>query len=170
MLQIRDISPAEHAYTPVVNVLRVHVKGAYKTTKAAWNHMRENQYGRIVNVTSAAGLYGNFGQANYSAVSCRIELFSIMIMSLIELMADWIVLNNIFRMRTDPARSIENDKSVNVAVSPPQNHIHTSGQAWDCRVHSNAGARGRPEKHQGRKIPRMYQRDFSLGFPPSAGS
>ena len=60
----------------IVNVSRVHVKGAYKTTKAAWNHMRENQYGRIVNITSAAGLYGNFGQANYSAAKLGIVGFT----------------------------------------------------------------------------------------------
>jgi len=48
-------------------VFQVHVKGAYSVTKAAWNHMREQGYGRIIMTTSAAGLYGNFGQANYSA-------------------------------------------------------------------------------------------------------
>lgn len=44
----------------------VHVKGAYKVTHAAWPHMREQTYGRIVFTTSAAGIYGNFGQTNYS--------------------------------------------------------------------------------------------------------
>ncbi len=48
-------------------VLDVHLKGAYNTSKAAWPHMREQSYGRIVNTTSSSGLYGNFGQANYSA-------------------------------------------------------------------------------------------------------
>ena len=38
--------------------------------------MRENQYGRIVNITSAAGLYGNFGQANYSAAKLGIVGFT----------------------------------------------------------------------------------------------
>ncbi len=36
-------------------------------TRAAWPHMRKNKYGRIIMTSSAAGLYGNFGQANYSA-------------------------------------------------------------------------------------------------------
>jgi NAD(P)-dependent dehydrogenase (short-subunit alcohol dehydrogenase family) len=45
----------------------VHLRGAYCVTKPAFNVMRENQYGRIVCTTSGAGLYGNFGQANYSA-------------------------------------------------------------------------------------------------------
>ncbi|MCB1646831.1 MAG: SDR family oxidoreductase [Pseudomonadales bacterium] len=44
----------------------VHVKGAYKVTHAAWPHMREQGYGRIIFTTSAAGIYGNFGQTNYS--------------------------------------------------------------------------------------------------------
>ena len=38
----------------------------------AWPTMRENQYGRIVNIASGAGLYGNFGQANYSAAKMGI--------------------------------------------------------------------------------------------------
>ena len=40
--------------------------------KAAWPHMREQRYGRIVNITSTSGLYGNFGQANYSAAKMSI--------------------------------------------------------------------------------------------------
>eukprot|EP01111_Echinosteliopsis_oligospora_P006341 TRINITY_DN2043_c0_g1_i1.p1 TRINITY_DN2043_c0_g1~~TRINITY_DN2043_c0_g1_i1.p1 ORF type:complete len:488 (-),score=156.93 TRINITY_DN2043_c0_g1_i1:62-1399(-) len=47
-------------------VYKVHVRGAYKITKAVWNHMRDNKFGRIIMTASAAGLYGNFGQANYS--------------------------------------------------------------------------------------------------------
>jgi len=48
-------------------VYRVHVRGAYKITRAAWNYMRDNKFGRVIMTASAAGLYGNFGQANYSA-------------------------------------------------------------------------------------------------------
>lgn len=47
-------------------IYEVHVKGAFKVTHAAWNYMRDNNYGRIVFTTSAAGIYGNFGQTNYS--------------------------------------------------------------------------------------------------------
>jgi 3-hydroxyacyl-CoA dehydrogenase/3a,7a,12a-trihydroxy-5b-cholest-24-enoyl-CoA hydratase len=49
-------------------IYTVHLKGSFKTCRAAWPHMRENKYGRIINITSSAGLYGNFGQANYSAM------------------------------------------------------------------------------------------------------
>ncbi|MDX1693795.1 MAG: SDR family oxidoreductase [Ketobacteraceae bacterium] len=47
-------------------VYQVHVKGAFKVSHAAWPHLRENQYGRLIFTSSAAGIYGNFGQANYS--------------------------------------------------------------------------------------------------------
>ncbi|XP_068620737.1 peroxisomal multifunctional enzyme type 2 [Battus philenor] len=45
----------------------VHVKGAFKTTHAAWEIFRKQKYGRVIMTSSNAGLYGNFGQANYSA-------------------------------------------------------------------------------------------------------
>ena len=48
-------------------VIDVHLNGAYHVTRAAFPIMKQNGYGRIVMTTSAAGLYGNFGQANYSA-------------------------------------------------------------------------------------------------------
>jgi 3-hydroxy-3-methylglutaryl CoA synthase/NAD(P)-dependent dehydrogenase (short-subunit alcohol dehydrogenase family)/putative sterol carrier protein len=48
-------------------VLSVHLHGAYHVTRPAMAAMKEKGYGRIVMTTSAAGLYGNFGQTNYSA-------------------------------------------------------------------------------------------------------
>ncbi len=48
-------------------VRSVHLDGAFYVTRAAFGAMREKQYGRIVMTTSAAGLYGNFGQVNYAA-------------------------------------------------------------------------------------------------------
>ena len=48
-------------------VLSVHLYGAYHVTRPAFKVMKENAYGRIVMTTSAAGLYGNFGQTNYTA-------------------------------------------------------------------------------------------------------
>jgi NAD(P)-dependent dehydrogenase (short-subunit alcohol dehydrogenase family) len=48
-------------------VLAVHLKGAFCVTQPAFRVMRQNGYGRIVFTTSAAGLYGNFGQSNYGA-------------------------------------------------------------------------------------------------------
>ncbi|QOL26047.1 SDR family oxidoreductase [Thalassotalea sp. LPB0316] len=48
-------------------IQNVHVNGAYSVTKAAWPYMVEQNFGRVIFTTSAAGIYGNFGQANYSA-------------------------------------------------------------------------------------------------------
>ncbi|KAK3096921.1 hypothetical protein FSP39_004769 [Pinctada imbricata] len=51
---------------------RVHLRGSFQVTRAAWPHMKKNNYGRIIMVSSAAGIYGNFGQANYSAAKLGI--------------------------------------------------------------------------------------------------
>ena len=48
-------------------VIAVHLDGAYNVTHSAFLAMREQKYGRIVFITSSAGLFGNFGQANYGA-------------------------------------------------------------------------------------------------------
>jgi NAD(P)-dependent dehydrogenase (short-subunit alcohol dehydrogenase family) len=48
-------------------VLEVHLMGAVHCTKAVWEIMRSQRYGRIVMTTSSSGLYGNFGQSNYGA-------------------------------------------------------------------------------------------------------
>jgi NAD(P)-dependent dehydrogenase (short-subunit alcohol dehydrogenase family) len=48
-------------------VLDVHLRGAMFVTQPAFKLMREQRYGRIINTTSASGLFGNFGQANYGA-------------------------------------------------------------------------------------------------------
>ena len=48
-------------------VVDVHLLGAANCTKAVWDIMRRQQYGRIVMTTSSSGLYGNFGQSNYGA-------------------------------------------------------------------------------------------------------
>jgi putative sterol carrier protein len=47
-------------------IMKVHLKGAFSVSRAAWNIMREKNYGRIVNTGSNAGIFGSFGQANYS--------------------------------------------------------------------------------------------------------
>jgi len=48
-------------------VLRVHLYGTFHTTRAAWPHLREQGFGRVIVTTSTSGLFGNFGQANYGA-------------------------------------------------------------------------------------------------------
>ncbi|WKY15723.1 hypothetical protein Q1695_000871 [Nippostrongylus brasiliensis] len=57
-------------------IFKVHVKGAYSVTKAAWPHMRQQNYGRIIVTSSNAGVYGNFGQTNYAAAKSALIGFS----------------------------------------------------------------------------------------------
>ncbi len=64
---LRDVSFVKMTEDDWNKVLQVHLSGSMFVTKAAWGLLRENNYGRVVFTTSAAGLYGNFGQANYSA-------------------------------------------------------------------------------------------------------
>jgi NAD(P)-dependent dehydrogenase (short-subunit alcohol dehydrogenase family) len=58
-----------HKMTPesFESVVAVHLLGSFYVSQPAFVHMREAGYGRLVMTTSAAGLYGNFGQVNYSA-------------------------------------------------------------------------------------------------------
>ncbi|WP_298917315.1 SDR family NAD(P)-dependent oxidoreductase [uncultured Algimonas sp.] len=56
-------------------VVDVHLHGSATCTKAVWNHMKENQYGRIVMTTSSSGMYGNFGQTNYGAAKAGLSGF-----------------------------------------------------------------------------------------------
>jgi NAD(P)-dependent dehydrogenase (short-subunit alcohol dehydrogenase family) len=53
--------------TVIDQVIDVHLKGAFYVTQPAFRLMREQGYGRILNTSSASGLFGNFGQANYGA-------------------------------------------------------------------------------------------------------
>lgn len=64
---LRDASFAKMADADWDIIYRVHLFGSYKVTRAAWPHMRAAGYGRVLMTTSVAGLYGNFGQANYAA-------------------------------------------------------------------------------------------------------
>lgn len=64
---LRDRSFAKMALDDFRLVLDVHLMGSVNCTKAVWDMMRAQNYGRIVFTTSSSGLYGNFGQANYGA-------------------------------------------------------------------------------------------------------
>jgi NAD(P)-dependent dehydrogenase (short-subunit alcohol dehydrogenase family)/acyl dehydratase/putative sterol carrier protein len=72
---LRDVSFHKMADKDWDLLYQVHLRGTYAVTKAAWPHMRKQKYGRVVFVTSAAGLYGNFGQAHYSTVKMGIVGF-----------------------------------------------------------------------------------------------
>ncbi|HKE72634.1 MAG TPA: SDR family oxidoreductase [Acidimicrobiales bacterium] len=64
---LRDASFKNMDAAKVNPVLDVHLKGAFNVTQPAWEHMRGQGYGRIVCTASGAGVFGNFGQANYGA-------------------------------------------------------------------------------------------------------
>lgn len=64
---LRDSSFRKMTDADWEKVIAVHLTGAYKVAHAAWPHMLKQGFGRIVNTSSAAGIYGNFGQANYAA-------------------------------------------------------------------------------------------------------
>lgn len=64
---LRDKSFGKGSLEDFKLVLDVHLMGSVNCTKAVWEIMREQNYGRIVVTTSSSGLYGNFGQANYGS-------------------------------------------------------------------------------------------------------
>jgi len=64
---LRDKSFAKMELADFQLVMDVHLMGAVHCTKAVWDIMRAQNYGRIVMTTSSSGLFGNFGQANYGA-------------------------------------------------------------------------------------------------------
>ena len=69
---------AFHNMTPDLldPVLDVHLKGAFYVTRPAWAKMREQGYGRVVNTSSGAGVFGNFGQTNYGAAKMGLVGFT----------------------------------------------------------------------------------------------
>ncbi len=57
-------------------VIDVHLRGAFHVTQPAWRIMREQGYGRVISTSSAAGVFGNFGQANYGAAKMGLVGFT----------------------------------------------------------------------------------------------
>ncbi|CDO54451.1 hypothetical protein DV495_002106 [Geotrichum candidum] len=73
---LRDVSFKKITDADWDLINNVHIYGAYKVTKAAWPYFRKQKFGRIINTSSAAGLYGNFGQTNYSAAKLALVGFT----------------------------------------------------------------------------------------------
>jgi multifunctional beta-oxidation protein len=73
---LRDISFRNMTDKDWDLIHNVHMYGHYKTTRAAWPLMQNQRYGRIVCVSSGAGIYGSFGQSNYSCMWPLIEFRS----------------------------------------------------------------------------------------------
>lgn len=64
---LRDKSFAKMSLDDWDQVVGVHLRGSFLVSRACWPEMQRNKYGRIIMTSSTSGLYGNFGQANYSA-------------------------------------------------------------------------------------------------------
>ena len=73
---LRDKALKNATAAEIKPVIDVHLYGTIWCSLAVWNGMLERGYGRIVNTTSAAGLFGNFGQTNYGAAKMGIVGFS----------------------------------------------------------------------------------------------
>ena len=69
---LRDRTFAKMTVDDIESVLRVHLGGTIWMTKAAWPVFVERGFGRVVNTTSAAGVFGNFGQVNYAGAKAGI--------------------------------------------------------------------------------------------------
>jgi NAD(P)-dependent dehydrogenase (short-subunit alcohol dehydrogenase family) len=69
---LRDKSFAKMDLADFRLVMDVHLMGSVNCTKAVWEIMREQNYGRIVMTTSSSGMYGNFGQTNYGAAKMAV--------------------------------------------------------------------------------------------------
>ncbi len=69
---LRDKSFSKMEIADFELVMNVHLMGTVKPTKAVWEIMRAQNYGRIVVTTSSSGMYGNFGQSNYGAAKMAI--------------------------------------------------------------------------------------------------
>jgi len=69
---LRDKSFSKMTMDDFKLVMDVHVMGSVNCTKAVWEIMREQNYGRIVMTTSSSGMYGNFGQSNYGAAKMAV--------------------------------------------------------------------------------------------------
>ncbi|MGH9276441.1 MAG: SDR family oxidoreductase [Acidimicrobiales bacterium] len=73
---LRDTSFKNMTPDQVNPVLDVHLRGAFYVTQPAWQIMRDQGYGRIVNTSSGAGIFGNFGQTNYGAAKMGLVGFT----------------------------------------------------------------------------------------------
>jgi multifunctional beta-oxidation protein len=69
---LRDITLRKMTDLDWDTIMDVHLHGTMRTARAAWPYMKKQKYGRIVNTTSASGLFGNFGQSNYAAAKMGI--------------------------------------------------------------------------------------------------
>lgn len=73
---LRDVSFLKMTDRHWNGIMDIHLRAAFLMVQACWPHMKQQNYGRIINTTSGSGIYGNFGQTNYSAAKSGLIGFS----------------------------------------------------------------------------------------------
>jgi len=145
-------------------VYNVHLKGAYKVSHAAFPHMREQGYGRFVMTTSAAGIYGNFGQANYSA--CKLALHGLSQTLAIEGRAKGIQSNTIAPIAASRLMGTVMDEQAMALLQP---EVVSPLVAWLC--HADCETTGGLFEVGAGWISRVrWERSQGAYFPPSGFS
>ncbi len=110
-------------------MLDVHLTGTFNMTRAAVPTMREQGYGRFVNVTSYTGLHGNVGQANYAAAKAGIIGFTRTTAK--ELARFGITVNAISpNAETDMVASIPEDQTRGAARGDPDGPLLARRPRW----------------------------------------
>jgi NAD(P)-dependent dehydrogenase (short-subunit alcohol dehydrogenase family) len=99
-------------------VVDVHLMGSVHCTKAVWELMREQNYGRILMTTSASGLFGNFGQSNYGAA--KMGLVGLMHMLTVEGKKNNIRVNTIAPMAATRMTTDVLPEAMLAAIRPEQ--------------------------------------------------
>jgi NAD(P)-dependent dehydrogenase (short-subunit alcohol dehydrogenase family) len=90
---LRDKTFAKMPLEDFRQVMEIHLMGSVHCTRAAWPHMKEQKYGRVVMTSSGAGLYGNFGQSNYG--TAKMALVGLMNVLKLEGARDGILVNTV---------------------------------------------------------------------------
>jgi NAD(P)-dependent dehydrogenase (short-subunit alcohol dehydrogenase family) len=124
---LRDRTFAKMTTEEFEQVLAVHLCGAAWCSRAAWPHMRAAGYGRIVMTTSNAGLYGNFGQANYAAG--KMGLVGLMNVLRIEGLRYGILVNCLAPMAATPMTEAVLDDATKAAFDPA---LASAAMGWLC--------------------------------------
>jgi NAD(P)-dependent dehydrogenase (short-subunit alcohol dehydrogenase family) len=73
---LRDVAFHNMKESDWNDIYQVHLYGAFRVAHAAWPHLRKQAFGRVINTSSAAGIYGNFGQTNYSSMKLAVHGFT----------------------------------------------------------------------------------------------